>query len=330
MVFNSKDVQNANPLTSVGLSRVGVKNIKKILKRRFNNEENVLSATIDVFVDLVHFQKGIHMSRLTESINEVVDVMAHNTIADIEDYCVLVASKILNTHNYAKRAEVSVTAEYPVEKTSPVSHKKSQEVYTLIGRSVVKYEKNALNIKKIVGVKVIGMTVCPCGQELIKTQANEELSKLNIEKELIDKILDIVPIASHNQRGETLLLVGLEDTEQRVEADNLISIVENAMSAPVCEVLKREDEAFVISAAHNRPCFVEDIVRNVIKNAIETLGLPDNAFLFTSQTNFESIHRHDAFAERCGLICQLKNELNQDSNPAKSVNYDYTISDWLM
>ena len=108
-----------------------------------------------------------------------------------------------------------------------------------------------------------------------------------------------MPLATHNQRGRGTLYVG---SEERVNAEQLVSIVESSMSSPVYEVLKRPDELFV-EHAHLQPRFVEDSVRLALQGTLEAYPvLGDGDFLFSRQVNLETIHAHDVVAERYGTV----------------------------
>jgi GTP cyclohydrolase-4 len=86
------------------------------------------------------------------------------------------------------------------------------------------------------------------------------------------------------------------------------------MSASVFELLKRADEANVVQTAHNNPKFVEDCVRTMAKNVVKDFEhLPDEAVITIKQINEESIHRHNAFAERVATIGDLRLEIAQDA-----------------
>jgi GTP cyclohydrolase-4 len=90
----------------------------------------------------------------------------------------------------------------------------------------------------------------------------------------------------------------------------LVEIVENSMSSETYDLLKRPDEFFVVNKAHNNPRFVEDVVRGILARALDVYAdLGDETFVFASQVNEESIHKHDAFAEGYGLFGELREEL---------------------
>src|SRR4051812_7439649 len=66
------DVQAQAPSLRVSLSRVGVTEIEKIVRIRQQGEEQLFSARLQCFVDLGAQQKGAHMSRFEEVVNEVI------------------------------------------------------------------------------------------------------------------------------------------------------------------------------------------------------------------------------------------------------------------
>jgi GTP cyclohydrolase-4 len=82
------------------------------------------------------------------------------------------------------------------------------------------------------------------------------------------------------------------------------------MSSKVYGLLKRPDEAVVVARAHSNPKFVEDCVRTMAQKVVQTfVDLPDDAAVTLKQINEESIHQHNAFAERVATIGELREEL---------------------
>jgi MptA/FolE2 family GTP cyclohydrolase len=168
--------------------------------------------------------------------------------------------------------------------------------------------------RRVVGVEATGINACPCAQGLVRGRAAERLAEAGFGDD-VERILDLVPIATHNQRGRGTLLVG---TEQELDAEDLVGIVERSMSAPVYELLKRPDELFVVEHAHLQPRFVEDSVRIAIKELLEShTGLDDADFVLSRQVNLETIHDHDVVAERWGTVGELRAELaGHESGPS--------------
>jgi GTP cyclohydrolase-4 len=132
-----------------------------------------------------------------------------------------------------------------------------------------------------------------------------------------------VPIASHNQRGRGTLMIG---SEQWIPATSLVHIAEASMSSETYELLKRPDEFFVVNKAHRNPRFVEDVVREMLRNVVAVYpDLPDDAFVLAKQENLESIHQHNAFAERHGTLGEVRREIVGGEHLARHT----TMEEWL-
>jgi GTP cyclohydrolase IV len=82
------------------------------------------------------------------------------------------------------------------------------------------------------------------------------------------------------------------------------------MSSEIYELMKRPDELAVVEKAHANPRFVEDCVREMIRQVVETYtDLPGETFVMARQENLETIHRHNVVAERYGTLGDLRAEL---------------------
>jgi len=220
---------------------------------------------------------------------------------------------------HAVRAEVWIRAQWPIRRRTPVTGLKTQEMVMLCG--IAAASENGT--RRVVGVEAHGINACPCAQGLVRTRANERLLEAGFESGDIEKILDLVPIATHNQRGRGTLYVG---TEHDLDAEELVSVVERSMSAPIYDLLKRPDELFVVEHAHLQPRFVEDSVRLSLKGALDALpDLEGGDFLFARQVNFETIHAHDVLAERSGTVAELRDELAAATHHERHT----TLADWL-
>jgi MptA/FolE2 family GTP cyclohydrolase len=160
--------------------------------------------------------------------------------------------------------------------------------------------------RRIVGVEATGINACPCAQGLVRESSRERLGEAGFDSDEVERILELVPLATHNQRGRGTLYVG---TEEPVNAEQLVRIVEGSMSAPVYGLLKRPDELHVVEQAHAHARFVEDSVRLALAETLATYALDGDDFLLSRQLNFETIHDHDVVAERYGTAAELRGEL---------------------
>ncbi len=137
--------------------------------------------------------------------------------------------------------------------------------------------------------------------------ASERLLEAGFADGDVERILELVPLATHNQRGRGTLLVG---TDANINAEHLVDIVEHSMSSPIYELLKRPDELFVVEHAHLQPRFVEDSVRYALATTLDRYPeLDDSDFIHSQQVNLETIHRHDVLAERSSTVGELRGEL---------------------
>jgi GTP cyclohydrolase-4 len=118
-------------------------------------------------------------------------------------------------------------------------------------------------------------------------------------------------MVSHSQRGISRIIVETQGDDPIVEANDLIEVAERSVSAPTYELLKREDEMETIIAGHKNPLFVEDAVREILKNFLSEFSfLPDSTHLEVTQENFESIHSHNVFSEKSCTLGELREQLN--------------------
>ncbi|WP_440956986.1 GTP cyclohydrolase MptA [Methanosarcina sp. Mfa9] len=315
-IFNLPDVQASKPSVPINLTRVGVTNVKKLVEiKRRDKRPIVLISTFDVFVDLPSDRKGANLSRNFEAVDEVLENILSMPVYEIEKLCSDIAHNLLGRHEYANQAEVRMTSEYMVRRASPATGMKCQEVVNIFAEaSAVRGsgDDDYFDVKKLIGTEVVGMTACPCAQEIMRDKAATELANLGIEEETIIKFLERVPMATHNQRGRgTISIKVAHDFD--VSLESLIEIIEHSMSSSVFEVLKRSDEKAVVETAHKNPKFVEDCVRTMADNVVKEFpNLPDDAVITIKQVNEESIHRHNAFAERVALLGELKKEINNN------------------
>ncbi len=304
------DTQDKIPSIPVYLTRVGVTGVKKLLRiGRDGKRPIILIPTFDAFVDLPSTQRGIHMSRNPEAISEVLEEVVDKTTVEIESVCAEIVNSLLKKHKYAKRAEVSMKSDFMIMKKSPVTKVKTQEMTKIIADAIGYRSDDGVVIRKMIGAEVVGMTVCPCAQESVKEYSKQKLLKF-LDEETTQKVLDTVPFASHNQRGRGMVMIEVPE-QHLIRGEDLIRIIEDSMSSSVCELLKRTDENAVVVNAHQNPMFVEDCVRNMVQKILEEYShLPDDTLVTVRQVNEESIHRHNAFAEKVATLGELKKEIN--------------------
>ena len=254
------DVQNSKDKRGIAIDKVGIKNLSypiAVLDKKKSLQHTI--ANINMYVDLPHYFKGTHMSRFLEVLNEYRGEISIVKFPDV-------LRKIKHVLN-ANSASVEMEFPYFIEKTAPVSRKKSLMEYICYYNGTIRGAKEGAGEESIIriGVKVPINTLCPCSKEISEYGA-------------------------HNQRG--VVSVSIEFSKLRWFED-IIESVESCASSPIYSLLKRSDERFLTEHAYENPRFVEDVVRCVA--GILKKDKDIKRFRVEAE-NFESIHNHNAYA----------------------------------
>src|SRR5438046_1078552 len=208
------DVQASRPTTHASLSRVGVTGVRKVIRFQAAKGEQLFCAELECFVDLNPTQKGAHMSRFEEIVEEAIEEVVLGEAFKAETLAAHIA-ELVRERQDGLRAEVTIEARYPAHKLAPVSGMQTQEIYTLFGSAVA----TPRGTRRLVGVHAQGMTACPCAQEMLTDLARERLSGDGFTDDEIERVFEHVPVATHNQRGLGTLYVGcIEGCDMPVHA----------------------------------------------------------------------------------------------------------------
>jgi GTP cyclohydrolase IV len=301
------DVQSQSPRLPLSLSRVGVTAVEKVIRLGQRDSEQLFSARFECVIELGSDQKGAHMSRFEEVVNEAIGQVVLGEQTFRAETLAEHIAQLVRERQGARRAEVTVEARFPEHKPAPVSGIMTQELYTLHGVAAA----TEFGTRRLTGVTAQGMTACPCAQELVAGAARERLEADGFSADEIERILEAVPVATHNQRGLGTLYIGCpEQCEEEIDAASLVTIVEQSMSSEIYELMKRSDEGHVVEKAHRRPRFVEDCVREMVGGVLQRFPtLDENAFVSARQVNLETIHQHNVVAERFGTMAEIRREL---------------------
>ncbi|MDR1471829.1 MAG: GTP cyclohydrolase MptA [Synergistaceae bacterium] len=324
----SDDVQENPPSTRIYLSRVGVTGLRRVLRLKpqahaVTRPHALFFAEMNLFAHLDAARSGVHMSRFAENIESIASEMASEASPNIETLAERMALAIARTQG-TSRSEVRIRAQFPMTKRAPVSGGEVEDLFTFIGIAI----SDGRRTRRATGVEVDGLTVCPCARFMVAQQSRERLIASGYSARQADEIIALLPLASHNQRGRGTLIIG---AEAEISAECLVELVESSMSSEIYALLKRPDELHVVTKAHANPRFVEDVVREMIKGIAQNLvSLPDDAFILARQENFESIHAHNAYAERCGLLGDVRAELASDvCRCGARVTGAHSLESWL-
>jgi GTP cyclohydrolase-4 len=300
------DVQADRPDVAVGLNQVGVTGVEKLVKvARGDERPYVLMADFEVFVDLPGWRKGADMSRNMQVVDETLEEAVSEPTYRLEDVCGDAAERLLEKHEYTSRAEVRMEAEFVVKDETPVSELPTQGTVDIIAAATADGD----GTREEIGARVTGMTVCPCSQRMMSERAREKLADLDVDRESVNEFLSEVPQAGHAQRGHATVTVE-SDGAPEVDLFDLVEVARDSMSARIYNLAKRPDEDHMTYQAHMNAKFVEDCVRDMAEGVVtEFPDLPDDAVVTMKQSNDESIHQHNAHAERVAEVGRLREEL---------------------
>jgi GTP cyclohydrolase-4 len=316
--------QDEEPEVRLSLNRVGVSSVKHLIRLNVGGKERLFHGDFTMVADLAPDKAGVHMSRFSELLEAAtLDVLARKEQPSrVEDLTEQIAREIVASQG-ALRADVRLRAEFGLERWTPVSGKRTEETYTLVGIAHADAERT----RRIVGVEAQGMTACPCAQGMVREHSIRELRDAGFSEADAIRAVDALPVATHNQRGRGGIYIGAEEPfSDDVRAECLVEIVESSMSSETYDLLKRPDEFFIVNKAHHNPKFVEDVVRGILARALDMYAdFPDSTYIGATQLNYESIHKHDAFAEAFGLFGEFRRELRDGVH----VDVKTDIASWL-
>jgi GTP cyclohydrolase-4 len=305
------DIHKRRPEIRVSISKVGVASVKMpVGYLSFEDKPVIVVPKFDAYIDVPMSVKGMHASRNYEVIMSVLREQMSSRYK-LEDVCALIVKELLAKHEYASKAEVKASGEVVFERSTPITKIKTYETCDIFAQAIGERLQNSMRITRRIGVGLVGITTCPCAQEVLRDLIENELSnKLDISSKDLKLIFDNIPLGTHFQRAYGSLIM---DVPQgfNIDAKTLVDIVERSMSAPTYGLLKRIDEAEVTKNALLNPRFAEDCVRYMAKNFVDTFAnLPDNIVVSFSVKSYESIHKHDFIAEINASLGEIRGQLN--------------------
>ena len=112
------------------------------------------------------------MSRFPEVFDEAIGDAVLGEARIVEEIAEVIARHIVERQR-ALRAEVRITARWPMRRVTPVTGLPTQEMVSLIGIAAAT-EHGA---RRVVGVEATGINACPCAQGLVAGRAAERLAE---------------------------------------------------------------------------------------------------------------------------------------------------------
>jgi GTP cyclohydrolase-4 len=296
------DIQGSTMESSFILSRVGISGVKRPVTIKRPGAEVTLIPDFDISVNLPAEQKGSHMSRHLEVINRAIDMAVGLENDSLEKLVERIAKELLKSHEYATYADVRLSADYFMKKRSPDDREVTENYRIFAEARTTRGDGPPF---RSLGVEVSGLSACPCAMENVRELLKKELRDDGQDERTVS-LLDRIPVPTHNQKNRAFIEVGW-NRDIAIEANDLVSLLEENLSSPTYEILKRKGEAELVLNAHRNPKFVEDIVRDIIDGFLERFReLPDDVTIHVRSISEESIHKHDAFAERMADLGTLR------------------------
>jgi len=304
------DIHGINPEINLSLNKVGIVGIKMPIGYiSLKNKPVMVVPTFDVFIDLPSDQKGIHTSRNYEVITDVLSKYV-GKMYKLEDVSLAISKELLKKHKYATRSEVKARGEAIYELKTPKTKILSYEPFKMMAKAFAERKANGvIDVKKMIGIGLTGITACPCVREVIREISEEEIKKLGLKLSDVKKVMKKIPIATHMQRAQGSIIVEIPEGIE-MDAIRLVQIITDSMSSSTFELLKRSDEAELVMRAAFNLRFVEDCVRYMMYYLIRDFSdFPDDTYLMFKVRSMESIHQHDLIAERTTTLKEIRKEL---------------------
>jgi GTP cyclohydrolase IB len=174
--MQTKDVQSERDNRKITIDRVGVKGIRYpiVVEDRQNIQQQTV-AEIALYVDLQEHERGTHMSRFLEVLNEY---HKDDIITNLEQFMIDLKKRLGSETAFAV-----IDFPYFIEKQAPVSQIKSLLSYQC-------HFQASLNEKfrLVIGVKVPITTLCPCSKEISENGAHSQRSYVNVQVTMGDFI----------------------------------------------------------------------------------------------------------------------------------------------
>lgn len=219
------DVQGAPDTRSIAIQRAGVKSVRYpvIVQTCYGNRQATVG-TWNLDVDLPAQQRGTHMSRFIELLEENVEEPLRPSML------LGMMASMLEALD-ASAGQIEVTFPYFVSKAAPISGQSSMLDYDVTFIAQAQPGEARLFLKTAVPVT----SLCPCSKSISQYGAHNQRTRITIKAEL----------------------------DSDIAVEEFFRIAEEEASCELWGLLKRPDEKFVTEHAYENPKFVEDLVRDV-------------------------------------------------------------------
>ncbi len=307
------DVQSEQPAFPIALDRVGLEDVKKRIDIKRKDGQYSMDVSIKAYVNLPATQRGAHMSRSAESIEDCISEQVFSAKQNIEEFAAGIARAMLDKHAYAEICHVEMEGPIILQARQREGQGSTQAAYRLRCTADATRGRKGHGdhpCKLTISVAAEGMIACPCGQEMSREFAKEIIASrgdIKLDPGALDTILNVIPLATHNQRATGTITLQIP-APGAVDLYDLIEVIESSMSGRISGILKRPDEASLIRTVHQDPMFTEDVVRRMASSlASEKFGhLSGDMVVTLVLVSMESIHPHQVSATITTTLDRLR------------------------
>lgn len=315
-----KDLQasSSDQNGEITIDKVGITGIKKRIQVNWDEfHQYWVAPKISALIRLPKHQRGIHMSRSAETIEDSINMTVFKPVHSLEELAKRILDHLLDSHTYSDHAEVSMAGDLIIQVKNGEDRQGQKPFEITVDANADRINGNGRRYYGKVGLAAWGMTCCPCAQEMNIEYIESLVSQrkdLNITHEDLEKLIKIIPVASHNQRAQARIQIGFNNLDKEVlNVLDLIEVMESSMSGRIQAVLKRPDEAELVRIAHFDPVFVEDAVRRMALKLLDSqfIHISNETPVQISIESYESIHVHNAYAEINSTFGELRTNLKK-------------------
>jgi GTP cyclohydrolase IB len=252
----SPDVQAQPDERGITIDHVGIRRLRYPILIDSSAGPRPSIAEWELTVELEAHQRGTHMSRFVETIEQWSDQPFNGS-----ELLLMLAA--LRDRLKAPRARATCAFTLFIERSAPVTGLRAQHPIDC------RYDGTSTRTGEhlMLAVRVPITTLCPCSKEISEYGA-------------------------HNQRGYVEITADVDPRSDLGFLD-LVEVAEQSGSAVIYPLLKRSDERYVTMQAYDAPAFVEDVVRDA---ALGLVADPRIRSFTVEAENHESIHDHSAVA----------------------------------
>jgi GTP cyclohydrolase I len=245
----------------VGIDHVGISRVRYPILisgwEASQGRQEIKEGTFSLKVSLAADKRGIHMSRLLESINHWEKPLSPASMPDLLTE--------IRAQQGSATAELTCAFMWFIQRPAPQTERPAWQ-----GIETTYHGRQNAQGKSVTGytLRIPVTTLCPCSRE-------------------------ISDYGAHSQRGWVQVKIEWRDGQEIVSPQEVFDKLQHAGSAPIYPLLKRADERHVTMLAYEQPCFVEDTIRRAALYLKEDNRIPNFQL---DICNEESIHTHDAIA----------------------------------